>query len=88
MCSRIDLWFARDTLWRLTAKDVKEEAHRITSALVEEAEGETPGTASVPPGGEAGREARGARTAEGDTDVKAVVAKGSTGERFEFCGDR
>ncbi|CAN0043706.1 unnamed protein product, partial [Ectocarpus sp. 4 AP-2014] len=36
--SYIELWFDEHTLWRLSANDIKREAHRITSALVGDAE--------------------------------------------------
>ncbi|CAN0411137.1 unnamed protein product, partial [Ectocarpus sp. 8 AP-2014] len=42
--SYIELWFDKHTLWRLSANDVKREAHRITSALVRDAESHTAAT--------------------------------------------
>ncbi|CAN0500142.1 unnamed protein product, partial [Ectocarpus sp. 12 AP-2014] len=36
--SYIELWFDEHTLWRLSATDIKREAHRITFALVGDAE--------------------------------------------------
>lgn len=36
--SHVDLWFAMDSLWDMSAWDIKRAVHGVTSALLDEAE--------------------------------------------------